>query len=117
MRLTVRKLVIKLLLLKFEDGSVASINYLSSGHKSYPKEKVEIFVSGKILEITNFRVLKGYGWKRFKRTKLWKQDKGQAECSHQFIQAIKQGNGSPIPLDEVIETSRVTIDIAEKYNG
>ena len=40
--------------LGFKDGSVGSINYFANGHKSFPKEQIEIFSSGRILQIDNF---------------------------------------------------------------
>ena len=52
--------------LKFTDGSVATIIYLSNGHKSYPKETIDVFVSGKILTLNNFKSLRGYGWNSFR---------------------------------------------------
>ena len=33
--------------LKFSDGSVATIHYLSNGHKSYPKERFRFLCQGK----------------------------------------------------------------------
>jgi len=47
--------------LQFEDGSIASIQYYANGHRSFPKERVEVFASGRILQLENFRVLRGFG--------------------------------------------------------
>ena len=62
--------------MNFEDGSIGTINYFTNGAKSFPKEKLEVFCGGSILELNNFKSLKGYGWKKFKKLNLWKQDKG-----------------------------------------
>ncbi len=58
------------LTLAFEDGSFGTVHYLANGHKSFPKERLEIFGGGRILQLDNFRVLRGYGWPGFKQMKL-----------------------------------------------
>jgi len=40
--------------MSFEDGSVATLTYTALGHKSHPKESVEIFVDGKVLSINDY---------------------------------------------------------------
>jgi len=57
--------------------------------------------------------LKGFDWPGFKKMKLLKQDKGQVACARAFIESIKQGASAPIPYDEVMESSRVSIEVAE----
>lgn len=94
--------------LEFEDGSSGTILYLTSGSNKFPKERVEVFVSGKVLQLDNFRKLKGFGWKNFKRMNLLSQDKGQEACVQAFLASIQLGN-SCIPVDEIFEVSRVTI--------
>ena len=103
--------------LKFGDGSVANIIYLSSGHKSYPKETIDIFASGKILTLNNFKGLRGFGWKNFKRQSLLKQNKGQFECASAFISAIKNQTQPPISTGEIFEVTRRTLEIAESLNA
>ncbi|HLB42244.1 MAG TPA: bi-domain-containing oxidoreductase [Gammaproteobacteria bacterium] len=98
--------------LSFADGSFGIIHYLANGHKSFPKERLEIFSSGKILQLNNFRELRGYGWPRFKKMKLWRQDKGQRLCVEQFVNAVKNNLNSPLPIEELIEVSRVTLELA-----
>ena len=64
--------------LTFEDGSIGSIHYFSNGGKSFPKERVEVFCDNAVLQLDNFRKLRGFGWKGFQsKMKLWSQNKGQ----------------------------------------
>lgn len=98
--------------LKFEDGSIGIINYLANGHRAFPKERLEIFCAGKILQLNNFRQLHGYGFKNFKKMNLWRQDKGQSECVKQFITAIQTGKQAPIPIEETIEVMQLTLNVA-----
>jgi len=99
--------------LRFEDGSVGNILYLTNGSRAYPKERVEVFVDGKVLQVDNFRTLRGYGWKSFSSDRsILKQDKGQNDCLAAFIESIRSGEEA-IPLEEILEVSQLTLDIDE----
>jgi len=99
--------------LTFADGSFGTIHYLSNGGKAFPKERIELFCGDAVLQMDNYRILQGYGWKGFKKMKLFKQDKGQKACAKAFIDAVQQGKAAPIPYEEVMESSRVAIEVAE----
>lgn len=47
---------------------------------------------------------------------LWRQDKGQKACVAAFLDAIRNGGPDPIPYDEIIEVSRVAIELSG-YRG
>jgi predicted dehydrogenase/threonine dehydrogenase-like Zn-dependent dehydrogenase len=98
--------------LQFEDGSIGTIHYFSNGHKAFPKERLEVFAGGRILQLDNFRKLAGFGWPAFSKMNLWRQEKGQAACAAAFVQAIEHGGEAPIPLDELLEVSRISIEAA-----
>lgn len=100
--------------LGFSDGSFGTIHYLANGATNFPKERIEVFTAGRVLQLNNFRKLKGFSWPGFKKMNLWKQDKGQLECTKSFLQAIEQGLDTPIPFDEVIEVARVSINVAQQ---
>lgn len=97
--------------MRFEDGSIGSVHYLSNGHKGYPKERLEVFAGGKILHLDNFRRLSGYGWKGFASMNLRQQDKGHAAELRAFVEAVKAGGPSPIPFEEMAEVTRVTFAV------
>jgi len=99
--------------LNFADGSLGTIHYLTAGHASFPKERVEAFAGGGVLQLDNFRSLRAYGWPRFKSQRLWRQDKGQNACAAAFVNSIKSGDVPPIPLEEILEVSRATIAVSE----
>ncbi len=98
--------------LSFADGSLGTVHYLANGHKSFAKERLEVFCAGRILQLDNFRKLRGYGWPGFSRMNLWRQDKGQKACAAAFIDAIRTGAPSPIPFDEIVEVARVSVEVA-----
>lgn len=100
--------------LTFEDSSVASINYISNGSKRYPKEIIEAFCAGRVLRIENFKKMTGFGWPGFGVSRSFFQDKGQLECAKAFVENIS-GNmdAKLIPYEEILEVSRVTLDLAQ----
>ena len=99
--------------LSFADGSIGTLHYFANGTKAFPKERLEVFCAGRVLQLDNFRKLKAFGWPGFSKMNLWRQDKGQNACVHAFVKAVSTGSASPIPLDEVFEVTRVCIEIAE----
>jgi len=105
------------IILGFADGSFGTIHYLANGSGSYPKERVEVFAEGKVLQLDNFRKLTGFGWKGFSKMNLWQQDKGQKACAKAFIDAINQGKPAPISAEDIFEVAKVTIDIAEQLRA
>ena len=98
--------------LSFGDGSIGTVHYFANGSKSFPKERLEVFASGGVLQLDNFRKLTGYGWPGFSKMNLWRQDKGQKACAKAFVDSVQQGGRSPISFSEVVESSRVAIDLA-----
>lgn len=98
--------------LGFADGSIGTVHYFANGSKDFSKERIEVFAGGRILQLDNFRTLKGYNWPGFKKMKLMRQDKGQKTCAAAFIKAITDGGTSPIAFEELMEVSRVTIELA-----
>lgn len=103
--------------LGFADGSLGTVHYLANGSKAFPKERLEVFAAGRVLQLDNFRRLTGYGWPGFKKMTLWRQDKGQRACAAAFMDALRTGGPAPIPLAEILEVSRVTIEIGTKGQG
>ena len=99
--------------LKFEDGSLGVVHYLSNGSKAFPKERLEVFAAGRVLQLDNFRKLKGFGWPGFNKMNLWRQDKGQKACAAAFVKAISTGGPAPIPFDQILEVARVSIEVAK----
>ncbi len=97
--------------MQFADGSMGTFHYLANGHKGFPKERLEVFAGGKVLQLDNFRRLRGWGFNGFSRMNLWRQDKGQRACARAFVEAVQQGLPCPISLDEILEVSRLSIEI------
>jgi predicted dehydrogenase len=105
------------IVLSFADGSVGVINYLANGGKAFPKERIEVFSNDAVLQLNNFRELRGFGWKGFNKFKTMRQNKGQKECVAAFVNSVTSGSMAPIPMQEILEVSRLTIKIAESLRN
>ena len=98
--------------LSFANGSVGTIHYFCNGHRSFPKERIEIFQGGRVLVIDNFRRSAGFGTKGLAGARRFAQDKGQIGCAQAFVKTIREGLPAPIPFEEIIEVSRVSVALA-----
>ena len=105
------------LTLRFANGSISTIQYFANGDKAVPKERLEVFADGRILALDNFRKLSAHGWPRGAGLKSLRQDKGQKACAAAFVEAARRGGPSPIPLAELLEVSRVSIDLAAQLRA
>ncbi len=97
----------------FRDGSIGTVHYFANGTKKFPKERLEVFAGGRVLQLDNFRKLRGFGWPGFSKMNLWSQDKGQKACAQAFVDAIAGRAPAPIPFEEIIEIAKVSIAAAD----
>ena len=102
---------------RYADGSMGTLHYLGNGSPAFPKERLEVFVGGRILQLDNFRSLRGWGFKGFGRKTLRKQDKGHSHAIRAFLSAVQSGGDSPIPFEELIEVSRISMEIEAAGRG
>lgn len=103
--------------LTFADGSIGTIHYFANGHKSFPKERLDVFSGGRVLSLDNFRRLTGHGWSGFNGMKTFRQDKGQDACAKAFIDAVREGRAAPIPYQELAEVTRVSFEVVDQLAG
>ena len=99
-------------LLKYENGSNAVINYFANGSKSYAKERVEVFSQQKVLVMDNWRKLLGYGFGKFKSMSST-QDKGHANQFRLFVERVQQGGEPLIPFPGLVNTTRASFAAVE----
>lgn len=100
------------ILLKYENGTNAVINYFANGSKSYAKERLEVFSQQRVLIMDNWRKLKGYGFKGFK-SKSTSQDKGHSNQFNLLVERIQQGGEALIPFDEILNTTKASFAAIE----
>ncbi len=100
------------ILLQYENGDNAVINYFSNGSKSYSKERLEVYFDECTIIMDNFRETKAYGLKHFSGYSS-KQDKGHKAQFELLINTIKKGGQALIPFEEIINTTRASFAAIE----
>ena len=100
------------ILLKYENGTSAVINYFSNGSKAYSKERIEVYHQEKTLVMDNWRKLKGYGFKNFNSSSSG-QDKGHQNQFNLLLSSIQNGGDQIIPFDEIINTTKASFAAIE----
>jgi predicted dehydrogenase len=107
-----------LITLHYPDGSIGTVTYLANGNKNYAKERVEVFTSGRIAVLSDFRTLElvTEEHKSVMRSRL-RQDKGHARAWQAFLTAVKQGDAPPIPYDQLMSTARATFAAVESLRS
>ncbi|GAB3380946.1 bi-domain-containing oxidoreductase [Amycolatopsis echigonensis] len=99
-------------LLRYADGSTASISYVTSGSTAFPKETLEVLADGKVLKFDDFVRASVYGRKRWTSSRLPKaRDKGQQAELDAFITALRTGVAMPISLDSLVSTTLATLAV------
>jgi predicted dehydrogenase/threonine dehydrogenase-like Zn-dependent dehydrogenase len=104
-------------LLGFADGSTAAIHYIAPGAPAFRKERVEAFFDKETLVIDNWRKLTRFGHASPMRDIFGRQDKGHRTELKTWFAAVAAAHTPPIPLNEVVEVSRVAINLADEVRG
>lgn len=95
------------ILLKYENGTNAVINYFANGSKAYAKERVEVFSQERVFVLDNWRKLEGYGVKGFSKMS-GTMDKGQKIQFSMLNDRIKNGGESLIPFESIVNTTKAS---------
>ncbi|GAA5032568.1 oxidoreductase [Marivirga lumbricoides] len=99
------------ILLKFENGSNAVINYFANGSKSYSKERIEVYSNERTAILDNFRRTNFYGFKSSNlNTRLDKGHKKQFELYNKFL---VKGGQPLISLEEIINSTKASFACIE----
>ncbi|MFE4869182.1 bi-domain-containing oxidoreductase [Streptomyces sp. NPDC056682] len=98
--------------LRYPDGSTATISYVTSGAPGFPKETLDLVADGKVLRLDDFVRAAVYGRKRWVSSRLPKaRDKGQAAELAAFIKAVRTGGPMPVPLESLVATTAATLAV------
>jgi predicted dehydrogenase/threonine dehydrogenase-like Zn-dependent dehydrogenase len=100
------------LTLRFADGSVGTVSYVTNGSARFPKETLDVSRGGRTGRLDNFRKVEVWssGGTSAKRARTG-QDKGQRDELRRFVEAARTGAPMPIPLDSLVATTRATLAV------
>ena len=95
------------ILLKYENGTNAVINYFANGSKAYQKERVEVFSQERVYILDNWRRLEGFGAKGFSKMK-GSMDKGHKDQFALLTERTEKGGDALIPIESIINTTKAS---------
>ena len=100
--------------LRFANGSVGSISYLTDGNQRFPKETLDVTGDSRNGRLDNFSRVTVWSAKgKSGHRVLSGQDKGQQAQLKHFVEAVRTGAEMPIQLDSLLATTRATLAVAE----
>jgi predicted dehydrogenase/threonine dehydrogenase-like Zn-dependent dehydrogenase len=101
----------------YADGSICTLTYTSLGPKAgLGKEYIEVFCDGEAFIVDDFRKLT----KASDGSVMWQSgetDKGHREELSRLGDAIANGEMSPIPFEELVETTAVSLHVEDLLLG
>ncbi|MEV5608902.1 bi-domain-containing oxidoreductase [Streptomyces sp. NPDC052225] len=98
--------------LRYPDGSTATLSYLTTGPSSLPKETLDLVADGRALRLDDFVRASVYGRKKWVSSKLPKaRDKGQNAELAAFVKAVRTGGPMPVPLESLVATTAATLAV------
>jgi predicted dehydrogenase/threonine dehydrogenase-like Zn-dependent dehydrogenase len=98
---------------RFSDGSVAIVSYVTNGNSRYPKEVFEVSAAGRTARLDNFRRASVWTGRRKQVTRTFGSlDKGQAQQLEAFLASLRQNGPMPIGLESLAATTRATFAVA-----
>ncbi|MFI0962757.1 bi-domain-containing oxidoreductase [Streptomyces sp. NPDC021080] len=104
--------------LRYPDGSTASISYVTTGAPGFPKETLDLVADGKVLRLDDFVRASVYGRKRWVSSRLPKaRDKGQSAELAAFVKAVRTGGPMPVPLESLVATTAATLAVQAGLAG
>ncbi|GHI04231.1 oxidoreductase [Streptomyces cellostaticus] len=98
--------------LRYPDGSTATISYVTTGPAGFPKETLDLVADGRALRLDDFVRASVYGRKRWVSSRLPKaRDKGQNAELAAFVKAVRTGGPMPVPLESLVATTAATLAV------
>ncbi|MEV8432631.1 bi-domain-containing oxidoreductase [Streptomyces chartreusis] len=98
--------------LRYPDGSTATISYVTTGAPGFPKETLDLVADGKVLRLDDFVRASVYARKRWVSSRLPKaRDKGQNAELAAFVKAVRNGGPMPVPLQSLVATTSATLAV------
>ncbi len=101
------------IIVKLSDGSVGNINYLATGDRAFPKERIEVYSGGRVAVLDDFRALEIWRDGRRKAIKRMAQDKGFDRELAAFMEAARTGGEMPIPWRSLVLSALATLRILD----
>jgi predicted dehydrogenase len=98
-------------IVRYENGSVGNLLYLTQGGAKVPKEFVEVFGGGMTAQLHNFESFDLFHDTGHERSRVMRVDKGQKGELEAFVGAARATAPMPIPIDDLFDTTLTTLAV------
>ena len=102
--------------IKFSDGSVCTLVYTALGSKAYSKERMNVYVDGKVFYMDDYKLLSNYGFKA-NRWSSKSPQKGHYEELKALSNSFTEASNWPISLKSQILASRIALEVESQLTG
>jgi len=102
-------------MLEFDDGSIATVTYTALGTDAYPKEQLEVYTDGKVLRLEDFRLFEIVGTMP-KMHRMRAPAKGHREELEAFADAVAHGGAWPIPLWQQVQATDIALQVESQIH-
>jgi predicted dehydrogenase len=102
-------------ILRMDDGSVATLMYSVGGDRGLPKERIEVLGGGRMAVIDDFDsvTLSAEGRSQIRKSA---REKGHAAAVDAFLSAVRTGGPPPIPHGTLLNVSWATLAMVESLH-
>ena len=102
------------IIVRFQNGASGTITYVTGGNSRFPKETLDVAAAGRSARLDNFGTATVWTGRRRSTTRArGGRDKGQRGELTQFVKAVLEGAGMPIPVESLVATTKATIAVSE----
>ena len=101
----------KSIVIEYEDGSVATLEYFAVGSSLFPKEYLEVHFDEKTIVVDDYKAINGFGI-RVENIRNEISDKGHLDELTFISEALREGR-CPIPLESIFETTQLAFDVSD----
>lgn len=98
---------------RYDNGSVGNLIYLTQGGAKLPKEYLELHGGAMTWQLNNFESLRLFDQQRDQRVQSGRIDKGQQAELEAFVEAVRSDKPMPISLESLFETTLTTLGAME----
>jgi len=99
---------------RFRNGSIGTITYVTVGNPRYPKETLDAAADGRSARLDNFlKVTVWTGRHRNTMRSRGGRDKGQRRELELFAQAVRTGAPMPIAFESLVTTTSATMAVTD----
>ncbi|MDA4127896.1 MAG: bi-domain-containing oxidoreductase [Thaumarchaeota archaeon] len=103
--------------LKYQNGSVASLTYSALGNRSMERERLEVFGQGTAFVLDDFKTLEVFEPSGVRRFSKGSPDKGHAAELVEVEKLLRGKPSSAIPFEEAVESTRLTFTVEALARG